>query len=72
MASSESDQVYMCFPCHQALQWNKSLDPLLSALTSSILPGLNSLILFFIFTSIIAVLATHLYGEDHRKFLETC
>ena len=58
------------------IKWNHSLNHLLSALTSSILPVLNSVILVFIFTSIFAVLATHLYGEDHtmvfmRSFLET-
>ena len=50
------------------IKWSHSLNHLLSALTSSILPVLNSLILFFIFTSIFAILATHLYGEDHEEF----
>jgi len=49
------------------VRWNKSLQQLVTALTAAIIPVVNSLVIFMLFTSIYAVLATSLYGDDYEE-----
>ena len=44
-------------------RFNKSLRHLINAITAAIFPVLNSLIIFFLFTCIYAVLATNIFGR---------
>ena len=46
------------------LKFNKSLRHLINALTASIFPVMNSLIIFLLFTCIYAVLATNIFGRQ--------
>ena len=47
-------------------KFNRSLRHLINALTASVLPVINSLIIFFLFTCIYAVLATNIFGRQAR------
>jgi hypothetical protein len=47
-------------------KFNRSLRHLINALTASVLPVINSLIIFFLFTCIYSVLATNIFGRPAR------
>lgn len=57
---------YLIFFCQvRIFRWNKSLRHIVNALTASIFPVVNSLVIFFLFTCIYSVLATRLFGQSN-------
>jgi voltage-gated sodium channel len=53
------------------IRWNPSLRHLIDALVSSIVPVINALVIFLLFTGIYAVICTKLYGQEHAEYFGT-
>ena len=61
-------RVVRVFRVVKLVRWDPSLRHLINALLASITPVLDSLIIFMLFTSIYAVLATKLFAQQHDEY----